>query len=114
MEGVMSPWLLLLFAILLEVAGTTAMRMIGGWNVASIPMIVAMLALWGGSLATVTLVIKRLDIGVTYAVWAGIGTVATALVGYAVFAEPLSTMAVFCMGLIVAGVVGLNLSRAPA
>jgi len=110
----MSPWLLLLIAILLEVAGTTAMRMIGGWNVASIPAIVTMLGLWGGSLATVTLVIKRLDIGVTYAVWSGIGTVATALVGYAAFAEPLSLMAVVCMGLIVLGVVGLNLSRAPA
>jgi small multidrug resistance pump len=108
-----SPWLLLFVAILLEVVGTTCMRLIGGWDLASAIPIIGMLLAYVGSLTTVTFVIRHIDIGVTYAIWSGIGTVATALIGYSGFGEPLSYYSVLCMALIIAGVVGLNLSRPP-
>ncbi len=109
----MSPWLLLFIAILLEVAGTTSMRLIEGWNFASALPIASMLLCYVASLTTVMLVIRRIDIGVTYAIWSGIGTVATAFIGYLAFGEPLSIASIACMALIIAGVVGLNLSRPP-
>jgi quaternary ammonium compound-resistance protein SugE len=42
-------------------------------------------------------------------VWTGIGTVGTALLGIALFREPASAMRLVCIGLIVAGIVGLKL-----
>ncbi len=87
------------------------MRLIDDWTLASLPPILAMLVCYVLSLATVTLVIRRIDIGVTYAVWSGIGTVATAFIGYLAFNEPLTAASLACILLIIAGVVGLNLSR---
>lgn len=109
-----SPWILLFVAILFEVFGTTCMRLIGDWTLASLPPILAMLVCYILSLATVTMVIRRIDIGVTYAVWSGIGTVATAFIGYLAFGEPLTVASLGCILLIIAGVVGLNLSRPPS
>ena len=53
--------------------------------------------------------LKTLPIGTAYAVWTGIGTVETALLGIILFAEPLETVRLGCVLLIVIGITGLRL-----
>ncbi|MFG3757045.1 DMT family transporter, partial [Klebsiella pneumoniae] len=54
--------------------------------------------------------LKSLPVGTGYAVWTGIGTVGTALLGIALFGEPATAMRLACIGLIVAGIFGLKLA----
>ncbi|PAP74192.1 quaternary ammonium compound efflux SMR transporter SugE [Rubrivirga marina] len=53
--------------------------------------------------------LQTLPVGTGYAVWTGIGTVGTALLGMALFGEPREALRLACIGLIVAGIVGLKL-----
>ena len=61
------------------------------------------------SLFLLGLALKSLPLGTAYAVWTGIGTVGTVLLGIALFGESADVMRLACIGLIVAGIVGLKL-----
>ena len=63
------------------------------------------------SLAALTLALKRIDVSVAYAIWAGVGTVLVAIVGVMWFREPVSLLKVISILLIAAGVAGLHLSN---
>jgi quaternary ammonium compound-resistance protein SugE len=54
--------------------------------------------------------VRTLPLGTAYAVWTGIGTVGTALLGVVLFREPATAMRLFCIGLIVAGIIGLRMA----
>ncbi|MGD9644466.1 MAG: multidrug efflux SMR transporter [Pirellulales bacterium] len=101
-------WLILLAAIALEVAGTTSMKFSDGFT--RLGPSVAMFAFYLGSLAMLTLALRTIDVSVAYAIWAGLGTALIALVGVAWFNEPGGWFKLVCIGVIIAGVVGLNLS----
>ena len=100
-------WIYLLFAGLFEVGWAIGLKYTEGftrivptvWTVAS--MIV--------SLALLGLALKTLPVGTGYAVWTGIGTVGTAILGIALLGEPATAMRLACIGLILAGIVGLKL-----
>lgn len=62
------------------------------------------------SLWMLGLALKALPVGTAYAVWTGIGTVGTAILGIALLGEPATLMRLACIGLIVAGIVGLKLA----
>ena len=64
------------------------------------------------SLGLLGLALKSLPVGTAYAVWTGIGTVGTAILGIALLGEPASALRLACIGLIVAGIVGLKLVSA--
>jgi len=53
--------------------------------------------------------VKTLPIGTAYAVWTGIGTVGTAILGIILFGEPATALRLVCIMLIVAGIVGLRM-----
>ncbi|NLX49638.1 MAG: multidrug efflux SMR transporter [Methanospirillum sp.] len=57
--------------------------------------------------------LRELPVGTAYAVWTGIGAVGTALVGILVLGEPRGSVRLFCLALIVAGIVGLRASAGP-
>lgn len=101
-------WLLLLAAIGLEVAGTTSMKVSQGFT--RLGPSVAMFVFYLGSLALLNLALRTIDVSVAYAIWAGLGTALIALVGVAWFNEPGGWLKFACIGVIIAGVVGLNLS----
>jgi len=105
----MQSWLILITAIVLEVAGTTAMKISDGFTrpLPSVLLVVFYLL----SLAALTLALKRIDMSVAYAIWAGVGTVLVAIVGVMWFREPLSLLKVASILLIAAGVAGLHLSN---
>jgi quaternary ammonium compound-resistance protein SugE len=56
-----------------------------------------------------SLTLKFLPLGTAYAVWAGIGAAGTAAVGIALFHEPANFTRLACIGLVIAGIVGLQL-----
>ena len=100
-------WIYLFFAGLFEVGWAIGLKYTEGfsrliptvWTVAS--MIV--------SLALLGLALKTLPVGTGYAVWTGIGTIGTAILGIALLGEPATALRLACIGLILAGIVGLKL-----
>ena len=100
-------WLLLLIAGLLEVGWAVGLKYTEGFTrlVPSVLTLVSMTA----SIGMLGLALKTLPIGTAYAVWTGIGAVGTAILGIALFGDPAGIARLACIGLIVAGIVGLKL-----
>lgn len=66
------------------------------------------------SLVFLTLTVRKMDVAVAYAVWAGSGAVLIALAGFAYFKEPITAMRLVFIGLVLIGVVGLFLTEKQA
>jgi quaternary ammonium compound-resistance protein SugE len=62
------------------------------------------------SMVLLAVALRTLPIGTAYAVWTGVGAVGTAVAGVLLFDEPADAARVVCIGLIVAGIVGLKLT----
>jgi quaternary ammonium compound-resistance protein SugE len=63
-----------------------------------------------GSFALLTLALKKLEVGPAYAVWTGIGAAGTVVYGMLFLDETVSALKIAAVALILAGVIGLNLS----
>lgn len=100
-------WLYLGFAILLEVFGTIALKMSEGLTRAY-PMMFTTLC-YVLSVVAFAYALKKLDVGTAYAIWSGIGTLMIASIGVLYFQESLTLVKAMSLGLIILGVVGLNL-----
>ena len=104
----MPAWLLLIGAVAMEVVGTTALKLSAGftrfWPSATVVMayLLAFIALG--------FVLKRMDVSVAYAVWAGLGTALVAMVGVLYFGEAMNWLKAASLGLIIIGLIGLNLA----
>ena len=110
---VTQAWAVLSGAILLEVAGTTCMRLSEGFT--RLTPSVLIFVFYALSFALNTLVIRVLGLSVVYGVWSGVGTVLTALIGVYYFREPATAIKLVSIGLIIIGVMGLHAaSRMPA
>ncbi|WP_119422773.1 quaternary ammonium compound efflux SMR transporter SugE [Desertibaculum subflavum] len=100
-------WLYLLVAGLLEIGWAIGLKYTDGftrpWPTAG--TVFCMIA----SLALLGLALKALPVGTAYAVWTGIGTVGTAALGIWLFGESADAMRLACIGMILAGIVGLKL-----
>jgi small multidrug resistance pump len=101
-------WLYLILAILLEVSGTTCMKLSQGFT-KLVPSIL-LFVFYSLSMGMLTLALKRIDVSVAYAVWSGVGTALIATIGVLWFKEPVTALKLISLGLIILGVVGLNLS----
>ncbi len=104
----MQYYLYLLSAIILEVAGTTSMKLSEGFT-RTWPS-VAMMVFYFLSLGALTLALKRFDMSMAYAIWSGVGTALITIVGIYLFKEPVSLAKLGSIALIIVGVVGLHLS----
>ncbi|HWN99388.1 MAG TPA: multidrug efflux SMR transporter [Blastocatellia bacterium] len=101
-------WLYLALAILLEVCGTTCMKLSQGFT--RIVPSVLLFVFYTLSMGMLTLALKRIDVSLAYAVWSGVGTALIATIGVLWFKEPITALKLVSLGLIIIGVVGLNLS----
>jgi small multidrug resistance pump len=102
------PAILLTIAILAEVAGTVALKYTDGFtNLGPSALVVAG---YGLSFWMLALVLRDMPIGLTYAVWAAVGTALIAAIGIVAFGEPATTLKLLSLALIIVGVVGLNLA----
>lgn len=100
-------YLYLAIAIVAEVAATSALKASDEFT----RLIPSLIVVVGYSIAfyLLTLVLRTMPIGITYAVWAGLGIVLVALVGVVVYKQVPDFPAILGMGLIVAGVMIINI-----
>jgi small multidrug resistance pump len=101
-------WILLVAAICLEVSGTTCMKLSEGFT-KWLPSVL-IFVFYGFSFALMTFAVKKLDLSIAYAIWSGVGTFLIAMIGLFWFKEPLTALKIGSMVLVIAGVIGLNLS----
>jgi quaternary ammonium compound-resistance protein SugE len=100
-------WILLVVAGLFEIGWAIGLKYTDGftrlwpsvWTVAAMVI----------SLALLGVALKTIPVGTGYAVWTGVGAAGTAILGIVLFAEPATALRLGCIGLIVAGIVGLKL-----
>ena len=101
-------WLLLLIAGLLEVGWAVGLKYTEGFT-RLVPSVLTLLCM-AASVGMLGLALKTLPMGTAYAVWTGIGAVGTAILGIVLFGDPAGVARIACIGLIVAGIVGLKLA----
>jgi quaternary ammonium compound-resistance protein SugE len=99
-------WIVLIVAGILEVAWAIGLKYTEGFT--RLGPSVATLAAMGGSVVLLGLAMRDLPVGTAYAVWTGIGAVGTAILGIVLFGEAASAARLVCLGLILAGIVGLK------
>lgn len=102
------PWILLGLAGVAEIGWVLGLKYSEGfsklwWSVFTVAALAASMVLLG-------LAVRSLPIGTAYAVWTGIGAVGAAIAGVMLFGESSNFVRLACIGLIVAGVLGLKLS----
>ena len=100
-------WIFLFFAGLFEIGWAIGLKYTDGFS-RPLPTVLT-LASMIVSLGLLGLALKTLPVGTAYAVWTGIGTVGTAMLGIWLLGEPATAMRLACIGLIVSGIVGLKL-----
>lgn len=103
----MNHGFLLFGAIAAEVVATSSLKLSEGFT-KMVPAVATVLG-YALSFYLLSLALKRMELGVAYAIWAGVGTAAMALVGCWLFSETMSVTKGISIALIIAGVVGLNL-----
>ena len=103
-------WFILFVAGLLEVVWATGLKYTHGFT-RLWPSVLTAVALVA-SMALLAAAMRSLPLGTAYAVWTGIGTIGTAVAGIVLFREPATALRLFCIALIVAGILGLRLASA--
>jgi small multidrug resistance pump len=101
-------WLYLILAILFEVAGTTCMKLSDGltkWLPAAL-----MALFYCACFLFLALALKKIDVSLAYAIWAGIGVALISAIGVLYFREPLTTLKIVGTIAIIGGVIALNLA----
>lgn len=100
-------WLYLFVAGLFEVGWAIGLKYTQGFTrlVPSVLTLASMVV----SLGLLGLALKSLPLGTAYAIWTGVGTIGTAALGIVLLGEPAGVLRLVCIGLIVAGIVGLKL-----
>ena len=106
-----NPWTLLLLAISAEVIGTSCLRLSEGMT-RPLPTLLVFSA-YALAMALLSKVVLSIPLGITYALWSGIGIVAIVLVGLLAYKQVPTPGQLIGMGLIAAGVVLVNLQGHP-
>ena len=104
------PWILLIVAGLFEVGWAVGLKYTDGFTkpLATVLTLISMVV----SMALLGLAVKHLPVGTAYAIWTGIGTVGTVVLGMVLLGEPVTPTRLICITLIVGGIAGLKLSTA--
>ena len=103
-----SPWILLFLAITSEVIGTSSLKLSEGFS-KPIPTLVV-LAAYATSMLLLSRVVQTIPLGITYALWSGIGIVAIVLVGLFAYKQVPSPGQLLGIATITAGVIIVNLT----
>ena len=101
-------WVYLVLAGLLEVVWAVGLKYSEGFS-RLWPSVVTGVAM-AGSFWLLAAALRHIPLGTGYAIWVGIGAVGTAFIGMWLFKEPATAARLACIGLIVAGIIGLKLA----
>lgn len=109
----MNAWGYLALAIVAEVIATSALKAANGFSNLMPSLVV--IAGYGTAFYCLSLALRSVPLGIAYAIWSGAGTALIALIGVVLYKQKLDAAAMLGIGLIVAGVLVLNLfSRSAA
>jgi small multidrug resistance pump len=100
------PWIFLAAAIVAEVVGTSFLKDSDGFK--NLWPTVICLTAYVVAFYCLSIAIRSIELGIAYAVWAGVGTALIVLVGWIAFGQSIDTAAIVGVGLIIAGVVVIN------
>ena len=100
-------WTILIIAGIMEVAWAVGMKYTQGFT-RLLPSILTAIAVIL-SMGLLGLAVRTLPLGTAYAVWTGIGTIGTVILGILLFHEHASPLRLLCVALILSGIVGLRL-----
>ena len=103
----MTKWLYLLAAILAEVTATSALKAADGFR-RLWPSVIVVVG-YAVSFYLMGLTLRDIPVGVTYAIWSGVGVILITLVAWVAYGQQLDLPAIVGMTLIVVGVVVMNL-----
>ncbi len=105
-------WFALIIAGMLEIGWAVGLKYTEGFTRLwpSVGTAAALVA----SMGLLAFAMRTLPLGTAYAVWTGIGTVGTAILGIVLFREPVTALRIACIAMIVAGIVGLKVASATA
>ena len=106
----LSPFVVLLAAIGIEVGATAALPRTRGFH--DVFWSVLVMGGYALSIWLLAIVVRQMSVSVAYAVWSGLGTALVAVAGYLFLGEQMDWLKGLSLGLIVLGVVGLNLAGA--
>ncbi|MFZ2502278.1 MAG: multidrug efflux SMR transporter [Nocardioides sp.] len=104
----MLAWVLLLIAVAVEVAGTASLPRTEGFT--DLRWSAFVLGCYAAAIVLLSIIVRTLPVAVAYAVWSGAGTALVAVVAYYFLDEPMTLLKATSLGLIVLGVIGLNLA----
>ena len=99
-------WVYLLFAIVFELVGTTALKLSDGFT--TLYWTLGMAISYGLAFYLLAIVVKTIPLGIAYAVWAGLGTLGAFFISIYIFKTEASTLAWIGVVLVISGVVLLN------
>ena len=102
----MNHWIALAVAIVAEVIGTTALKASNEFTRLWPSLIVV--AGYGTAFYFMTLSMRVLPVGIMYAIWSGMGIMLVSVIGWVVYRQALDMPAIIGMGLIIAGVIVIN------
>lgn len=103
-------WFLLAIAIASEIFGTLSLKASEGFS--KLWPTVGVVAGYAIAFTLMASSIKKLDVGITYAIWSGVGIVGAAIGGYLLFDQEITKISMIGMGIIIVGVVVMNLGGA--
>ncbi|GGA77527.1 QacE family quaternary ammonium compound efflux SMR transporter [Arenimonas soli] len=103
-------WLFLVLAGLLEVGWAVGLKYTEGFT-RPLPSVLTVIAMVVG-FYLLSLSMREIPLGTAYGIWVGIGAAGAAIAGMVLFKEPVSTLRIASIVLVVAGIVGLKLSSA--
>ena len=99
-------WLLLILAILLEVAGTTSMKLSDGFS--RVLPSVLIYVFYAASFTVLPFALQAIELSTAYAVWSGLGTTVTAIIGFVYFHDTVNKTKILALAAIICGCVVLN------
>jgi quaternary ammonium compound-resistance protein SugE len=101
-------WIILFLAGILEIGWAIGLKYTEGFT-KLVPTILTGASMVA-SVVLLGIAVRTLPLGTAYAVWTGIGTVGTVILGIVLFAEPATAVRLGCIALIIAGIAGLKLT----
>lgn len=102
----MRAWVQLIFAIGVEIAGTSLLKLSAGFSHPFVGM--AGMLLYGLAIFSFSRALSQIPLSVGYAIWAGVGTAITGLIGIIVFGELMTAIKIVGFSAIIVGVILLN------
>ena len=103
-------WFFLAFAIVAEITGTLLLKASDGLT--RLPPSIGVVVSYITAFALMSQSLKQLDVGITYAVWSGVGIIGAAIGGYLFFDQEINNMTIVGMTVIIVGVTIMNLGGA--